>query len=759
MAETLAKAVLELSVSNQKEMMAALEELKKQGKDLESQMEKTGKSVKDAGNFFVFDLAGVAKTALGAVKTALVEVVKGAIELGQQGAAVADVSESFGGLSQRVGETSSAMLGALREGTKSTLSDFELMKMSNGALSNGFIKSAQDARTLATGAMGLADRMGTDVKTAFDTLTSAMATGRTGQLKQLGLFVDTDAAAASYAQTIGKSVKDLTDQEKAQGMVRATLAALHTEFKDPAPLDFGDRIDQAKAGLENFRNDLGLAIATSPALATGMQVLGDEIARAFGTDRQDRVKTLTSLVNSLAIGIMDGASIAVEGARYISVAWDGLKVVFSTIAAGLTSALAAVSSGIALVVETAAKVPGIGPGFAEIAVRVREATNALYAERDSFAQQAVAAYDGATQTNAAMDSVQASIGRVRAAMVAATQAQVENTTATKTHLPIAQAAADANEKRSKAAEVAAQREAAAYEKAEDEIRAKTLSVQQELALAQTTGLERKLMELDIAQANELARLPPLRLGYETEYGLLTTMIETKYAQMKLAAADHATNVVELAKAQGFQTRAEMETTAATQLALYEQMKASGQFTSETLAAQWEKYETARRASMGQTKDAHKDMGQSMLSSAADLLGTLGKKNKTAAIAGAIISTYLAISKSLASLPFPANLVAAAGAAAVGWQNVAKIKSSEPGGYKEGTPNLDFARFGQVSIQALHNDEAVIPRGKGHMLAGEIAQAMPGDDRMAATLDRIEAALSALPQTIKRAFRDANLATT
>lgn len=42
----------------------------------------------------------------------------------------------------------------------------------------------------------------------------------------------------------------------------------------------------------------------------------------------------------------------------------------------------------------------------------------------------------------------------------------------------------------------------------------------------------------------------------------------------------------------------------------------------------------------------------------------------------------------------------------------------------GTPNLDFASFNKAGQSILaHGDEAIIPRGSGHELAGEIATAL------------------------------------
>jgi len=84
--------------------------------------------------------------------------------------------------------------------------------------------------------------------------------------------------------------------------------------------------------------------------------------------------------------------------------------------------------------------------------------------------------------------------------------------------------------------------------------------------------------------------------------------------------------------------------------------------------------------------------------------------------------------------------------------LAKIKSQDSG-HRTGTPGLDFKNFGTETRTTLHGQEAVIPRGKGHVLAGEIAGAMPGNGMDSATLSRIADGIDSLPATMKRAFRD------
>ena len=103
-----------------------------------------------------------------------------------------------------------------------------------------------------------------------------------------------------------------------------------------------------------------------------------------------------------------------------------------------------------------------------------------------------------------------------------------------------------------------------------------------------------------------------------------------------------------------------------------------------------------------------------LGATSGIFGALGKKFKGFAIAEAIIATYMSIAKTLATTPWPANLILAAGAAAAGFANVAKIKSSE-------TPA--FAAGGIVTRPLLGlvgeaGPEAILPLNRLGSLIGE-----------------------------------------
>ncbi len=267
--------------------------------------------------------------------------------------------------------------------------------------------------------------------------------------------------------------------------------------------------------------------------------------------------------------------------------------------------------------------------------------------------------------------------------------------------------------------------------------------------AQLVTLEQRTRADADANNEVVATLGAVRAQlYELGVGLVQLQDPATKAAAAWGTVEYA------ASKMGYKSREELRQTANEAVATYERMRASGLYTAAELQKAFEAAEQAKREARGETAKYEMTAGQAWMAGTQQILGALGQKHKSAAIAGAILATYQAIAKALASAPWPANLALAAGAAAAGWMNVSKIRSSQPG-YATGTPGLDFADFGSASPQWLHNEEAVIPRGRGHLLAAEIADAMPGgDDGSAARLDRIAESLDRLPHAMTRAWKNA-----
>lgn len=262
---------------------------------------------------------------------------------------------------------------------------------------------------------------------------------------------------------------------------------------------------------------------------------------------------------------------------------------------------------------------------------------------------------------------------------------------------------------------------------------KFTTLQQEMTLSNLAGTQLRLAEIDIARQRELDGLSVLMLTHKTEYDQLVAMVNAKYKQMADDATGASKTIAERAKEQGFTTRAQLQETADTADRTYKEMLASGLFTIDELKKAHDASELAKQTASGRRRDYELSAGEAVLTGTMQILGELGRKHKAAAIAGAIISTYMAVAKSLASSPWPWNLVAAAGALAAGWANVNQIKNSEAG-FRMGTPGLDFMNFGQAQQATLHGQEAVIPKGGGHQLANEIAAVLAQQPRLSSVAD-------------------------
>lgn len=150
--------------------------------------------------------------------------------LGAHGSEVADVRQHFDQLNRSLGSNGQTMLGVLRDGLKGTVSDMAIMKSTNQALGQGLKLNETQFELTAKASRVLADRIGGDTATAYDTLLQAMATGQDRQLKGIGLNIDAEAAVKKHAAALGVEAGELTEAEQATAKRNAILAALQSKI-------------------------------------------------------------------------------------------------------------------------------------------------------------------------------------------------------------------------------------------------------------------------------------------------------------------------------------------------------------------------------------------------------------------------------------------------------------------------------------------------------------------------------------------------
>lgn len=177
-----------------------------------------------------FDVMG---TAASAARDAVIFLAAGfaALKLGEKvfdmletAAAAERVAEGFDTLAARSQVDSEILLSALKEASRGTISEYDLMLQANKAWYLGVAKNVREYADLMKIAEVKSKDLGMSTVQYWERLTSAIASGYPITLRQLGVVIDNERAYEDYAASIGVAADELTDQEQVQARVNAVLA-------------------------------------------------------------------------------------------------------------------------------------------------------------------------------------------------------------------------------------------------------------------------------------------------------------------------------------------------------------------------------------------------------------------------------------------------------------------------------------------------------------------------------------------------------
>ncbi len=222
--------------------------------------------------------------------------------------AAGDTAQVQEGFNKIVGENAPKILNDFKVATDGVISTMGSMVSINTAVSRGIKQEnipviAKLADQLADAGIG-----GKDTAATFDLLTRAMATGQTRFLKSLGIFPDLDKAQSDYALSIGKTVGELTEEEK-QTINTNTMMDAYKRKMGELP-DTATSLSESIAATKNKFTDLTVQLGTAlipifTKLAEWIQKIIDWFSGL--TNGQQRFIGILALVVTgvaLAIGIV-----------------------------------------------------------------------------------------------------------------------------------------------------------------------------------------------------------------------------------------------------------------------------------------------------------------------------------------------------------------------------------------------------------------------------------------------------------------------
>jgi len=146
------------------------------------------------------------------------------IKFADQAAKIESMSRAFNTLAGG-GENATIAMDKLREATNNTMSEFDLFQQANNAMILGVTKNSDEMAEMFDIAQRLGRALGVDTKLSVESLIVGIGRQSRMMLDNIGIVTRVDEANQDYASELKKTVEQLTDAEKKQAFLNATMVA------------------------------------------------------------------------------------------------------------------------------------------------------------------------------------------------------------------------------------------------------------------------------------------------------------------------------------------------------------------------------------------------------------------------------------------------------------------------------------------------------------------------------------------------------
>lgn len=223
----------------------ALNKVEKEQKDIKKQNDGLKKSFSTIG--------GVIATAFSI--QAIARFTQESIKLGSQ---TISLTRSFTNLGKGIGLNEQS-LQKFRKATDGTVSDVDLMIQANNAMLLGVVQNEEEFSELIDSAQRLAKAVGKDTLFGIESLTTGIGRQSRLMLDNLGIIVKAEDAYKAMAQATGKSVEALTDLERKQAFITATMESVRSKVANlgKEELDASDATSKLTSAYKNLQGTIG----------------------------------------------------------------------------------------------------------------------------------------------------------------------------------------------------------------------------------------------------------------------------------------------------------------------------------------------------------------------------------------------------------------------------------------------------------------------------------------------------------------------
>lgn len=204
------------------------------------------------------------------------------------------LGQSFENLAAGIGQNSRSILDSMKKGMQGTVSEMKLMGAANNAILLGLPVTAKEMGKLSEVAIRLGRAMGRGPVEALNDMVVGIGRQSRMILDNLGIIVSIEKANDAYAESLGKTVKQLTDVEKKQAFYNAAMGAAIKKADELKNIAGGYTDVVAKMGVawENLSIRIGNSIIPTLSrileMTTEMIRLAESVGGGGGVPRGDR---------------------------------------------------------------------------------------------------------------------------------------------------------------------------------------------------------------------------------------------------------------------------------------------------------------------------------------------------------------------------------------------------------------------------------------------------------------------------------------
>ena len=182
-------------------------------------------------------------------------------KFGKESAKLESMERAFTTLSGGASDAS-VSIDKLKDATDGTVSEFDLFQQANNAMILGVSKNSDEMAEMFDMAQRLGRALGRDTKSSVESLITGIGRQSRMMLDNIGIVVKSDKAYKAYAKELKKSVDDLTEAERKQAFLNATMEAAREKISRLGGEVPGtvDAFDALSASMENLQARTGKAI-------------------------------------------------------------------------------------------------------------------------------------------------------------------------------------------------------------------------------------------------------------------------------------------------------------------------------------------------------------------------------------------------------------------------------------------------------------------------------------------------------------------